>query len=759
MATRLRGEEQRRILWWPYETDIPIFPADTKNKKIHYPNWQNEDFSTYNFKERLEAGEYDNGIAIRLGKTLSGESYTFAIDLDGWKAVQAWFGEENTWKRVLNTAGKTRVEWHQDQGRIHILGSSSEPIPKMNIRIEDGLIEIRCEKQPLFVSPSIHKEGNPYSVLGTERIRKLDNLMNLKSKIDSLCGNYMSDADKRKYTEMLEDPAYATTLGIGQGRHDALKHLACVYYYRDFGEWHGLSDKQRKTRLEEWNNKLCVPKPQDELDRIWKWVVDHHKDKREEQRKKWRQEDEEKEKERSGYVDNLIEEYHFKTMKDNDEIWYYDGKEGIFIPNAEPVIKARIARDLKQMDEPITIKQMNQFIAEIQWATYTDRYIFDSNKSWIAVKNCMVNLLTGEASPFSPEFMCTNKLLVYYDDRKYEDGPFSDFFRSVEFDCPMITKFLFELMYPQDVEIFLDFWAYCLWRGYEFNFWVLLNGIGFNGKSVLFNLIEAVLGKDNVSGETLLRVSDETNRFAAAGLYGKLANVDADISAEVIFKNTGVIKKLTGNDLHTGENKFQKPFKFRNHAKLFFSCNKIPSTHDESDAFFRRIIIINLKQQFLGDKEDIHLFEKLTAEKELSEVFRELRFRLPRVLKLGIKKTTSEGIEANYEKFTIDSDLVKHFFHNAIKPKANARVIPKVDMYDHYWNFCQHFKQTPESDGSFSRKLTKNYNMVYKKHRVHGVSTWCWEDVELVYDWEKKQQEVTISQTLKDYDDGASPGV
>jgi putative DNA primase/helicase len=42
------------------------------------------------------------------------------------------------------------------------------------------------------------------------------------------------------------------------------------------------------------------------------------------------------------------------------------------------------------------------------------------------------------------------------------------------------------------------------------------------------------------------------NRFATAELYGKLANIDADISKEAL-KNAGILKKLTGGDLIAAE--------------------------------------------------------------------------------------------------------------------------------------------------------------------------------------------------------------
>ena len=143
---------------------------------------------------------------------------------------------------------------------------------------------------------------------------------------------------------------------------------------------------------------------------------------------------------------------------------------------------------------------------------------------------------------------------------------------------------------------------------------MLLHGEGFNGKSILFNLIERFLGKENVSGLTLRRLINE-DRFDVAGLYNKMANVDADISVDLVSSNTGTIKKLTGNDLHWAEKKYVNAWPFRNHAKLFFSCNRLPENYDDTDAFYRRIIIIAFTHQFLGEKDDPHIIDKLCMRK------------------------------------------------------------------------------------------------------------------------------------------------
>ena len=250
-------------------------------------------------------------------------------------------------------------------------------------------------------------------------------------------------------------------------------------------------------------------------------------------------------------------------------------------------------------------------------------------------------------------------------------------------------------------------------------------------------LIERFLGRDNVSGETLQRLLKE--RFSVANLFQKMANVDADVSYDIIFNNTGILKKLTGNDLHTGEYKYQKPFKFRNYAKLFFSCNKIPETEDDTDAFYRRILQINFTQQFFGEKDDPNLIDKITRQEELSILLHELLSRLPRILEHGFRKITDETMEQTYNKFTMSSNPVKYFYEKALAPEAGSKV-PKLEMYEYYQKFCQLHRLTPESDTSFSRKLTQDHRLKYKQYKIKGELIRCWMDVKLV-DWQKVERE------------------
>ena len=198
MSTSLTPEQQKATLDWVRVAGIGIFQADTKNKKISLNDWPTIDLSKIDYEAELAAGKYDNGIAGRLGKTISGEYYAIGLDFDGWDAVCVWFG---TWGRVESFAQKNIVEWHQDRGKIHVILLSPVLIPNKKIHIKNAFLEIRCEGQALFLSPSVNKDGNRYVPLGTNHVTILtrEEVLKLKSKIDSISESYMSDEDKDFY--------------------------------------------------------------------------------------------------------------------------------------------------------------------------------------------------------------------------------------------------------------------------------------------------------------------------------------------------------------------------------------------------------------------------------------------------------------------------------------------------------------------------------------------------------------------------------
>ena len=331
----------------------------------------------------------------------------------------------------------------------------------------------------------------------------------------------------------------------------------------------------------------------------------------------------------------------------------------------------------------------------------------------------MVNLRTGETKEHSPDFMAIVQI-----PHAYPVG------------CPVvpskILKFLKEVMSPEYIETVLDFMAYCLWRGFPFHRWLLLNGSGRNGKGVTSQLITRLLGSKNVSNETLHRILE--NRYAAANLFGKMANIDADLSSKGL-KETGMLKKLTGGDDIQGEFKYIHAFHFKNYAKLIFAVNTMPQTPDESDAFFARPLIVNFPNQFIGDKANPNLINELSTESEMSAFLGLLVRRVIYVLENGI--SYSDTIEQNYEKYMRSSNPIRSFAESAIEKDNDANANIKIDkMYDAYVEFCKYYKLSKETDFAFSRIFAK-LGFKKKQVRMGRRRPWVWTHVKLI-DWQNE---------------------
>jgi P4 family phage/plasmid primase-like protien len=765
--------------FWRDEIGVNVIPAVSRGKipVVKWKEFQDKPIPRETHDQWKNQGLFDNGMAIILGRVWHRadrlDYYLVCIDADNALAIQELFTRNGKHLPIEQFANRTIVELHKDNpNRLHFYvytvgkqlrnkssdvghldpGVDPDSVPCFEVKASSGLLSFPC--------PGIHKDGFPIEIIGTLEPVVLSNtatIDDMQNHIDSVCRKYGlfsgSDGNKIPISELFKDDA---VIYEGHNRHEALLRVIESLIKRTAGV---LPLDQIKQFSGDWNNKHCNPPLDDrEFNKQWKSATDFmaknnsvsESEGSGSSSKKNRGFSENLNESDVDYEDRLIAEYHLKTLSDTQEIYYYNNSNGIFVPNGESILMMRIESDLGR-DDPndpestrLSNHDFNERIGHIKRRTQTSRASLNPNIEWLATTDCMINLKTEETQPFNPKFMCTTQIPVYYN-QGYPTGKFADFFRLVEGDTSKITKFLNDIMSPRDVNQFLDFLAYCLWRDYPHNYWMLLHGAGFNGKSILLNLIERFLGKDNASGETLDRLLHRD--FSIANLFGKMVNVDADVSADMILDNTGIIKKLTGNDLHPGEFKHKTPFKFRNYAKLIFSCNRIPKNTDDTTAFFRRLIIINFTQQFLGEKEDPHIIDKISTQEELTALLHKLIPRLRRILRDGFKKLTDEVLTENYDKYTLGSDPVKYFCEKALELDPQSRV-PKLEMYEHYDRFCKAKGLTIESSTLLSMKLTRDMRLESGKTRVQGESVRYWRGVRLV-GWEEREREE--QDTIGDY--------
>lgn len=752
--------------FWHYDVGVPTIPGKFKTKMpaVYWEGFQENAPTDEDHKRWLNEGKYGGGVMILCGqvcyRTDRNNLYLVGLDFDLQRGIDAFLTRGGKLESLQDIARQTLVEQREDApDRCHIFFYS--PI-KFPVKRPDDVLGIEVKSSwdhgLMRVTPSIGESGAQLKIIGAAReplvlteeqaAKTLQHLNHicidagveyLQKGSDTSSSSFLTP--ELKQVIKAKDISYASKdkVKIASGyRHVTLISVAnsILFKYLD-------REKTNEEQLKEFffaiNTFLCKPEPlpNKEAEAIWnsaiKWayprILNEYlqgKRKAAKTREEEAEEEQQKQQDLEQLIQDLIAQYHFKTLKDSypkEEVWYYSEQTGNFAQNGEVIIKDRLE---SEFGIEISNKGINEFIGHVQRRTYFDRTDFNPTIEWMACDNCMLNLRTGETADFSPEFLNTNYIPV-----KYDPGA----------QCPKIMEFLRAIVEPEDVELILDFIAYCLWREYKFANWLLCVGYGHNGKSVALNLIHRFLGKHNTSSESLERLL--TKQFAVALLYYKLANIDADVSGDILIKNTGIIKKLTGNDESPGEFKYKTPFKFRNYAKLIFSCNEIPQTTDMTDAFFRRLIIINFTQQFLAERDDPHILDKLCTEKEFSGLLNECLRRLPRIIDKGIRPTTNESMLETYEKYMRGAKPVQYFVQKVLTlAGAAGQKVTKDLMYESYLRFCHAKKIAPQSEQSFSRELTA-MNFPSKRYRKDGKIVWYWLDVK-IQDWkaiEDKEQQ------------------
>ena len=409
-------------------------------------------------------------------------------------------------------------------------------------------------------------------------------------------------------------------------------------------------------------------------------------------------------------ANELMEKFYYVTRIDNKVMYVYNPEKGIYKPNGEDQIKGEIQ---KILGEYSTIHRQNEVINFIRNFTYKE--IEESPIHLLALQNGLFDIFTRELKPFSPEYFILNALPVYYDPNA---------------DCPVVKKFVSEIVLPDDVVILQKLAGYCLLKDTRFHKAFMLTGEGANGKSTFLELLRSMLGKENVSTVPLHEF--ERSRFATATLYGKMANIYPDLS-DIALKKTGVFKTLTGGDTIMAENKYQNIFFFIPYAKLVFSANKVPETLDDTTAFFRRWVIINFPNQFLPDdpKTDKNILQKLTTKEELPGFFNWALEGLTMLLEdNGFQMTKT--VEETREQYIRASSPVKAFAMDCIEQKA-GEVISKDKVYEAFINYCRKHGLPSVAKNVFSMKLAEFVPGVTESRiRVNGKRVLAWRDITLI---------------------------
>ncbi len=400
----------------------------------------------------------------------------------------------------------------------------------------------------------------------------------------------------------------------------------------------------------------------------------------------------------------IMTEYTFKTMRDNHEIWYYDGK--VYVNQGESVIQ----KLCELMHSKIKTHEVTEVVNHISRRSRVDRSKFDSNPDILNLDNGLLNIHTGEFTEHSSDYLSFVRIPIKYDPKA---------------KCPEIMKFLHEALKPKDILTALEFIGYCIYRSAKYEKAMLCIGGGDNGKGTFLKLIEHFVGANNVSHVSLQDMNED--RFSIARLYGKLIITYADLPSEKL-KYTGIFKMLCSGDFIRAQKKGRDPFDFTNFAKLIFSANQIPQSDDRTYAYFKRWIIFHFEYTFTRNCRDTNLIHKLSAETELSGLLNLALIALKKLIKDNefIYADDIKTVEENYLK---DSAIVQFLSDKCIINVSEKDCIAR-DLYHAYIAYCKSKKFAPVSDNVFGMEI-QAHNVTKQRRRVKGSLEYCYLGVKL----------------------------
>jgi putative DNA primase/helicase len=691
--------------YWRYVIGVNVIPADTRNKitVIGWKKYKNSSVPNWQHEQWIKDGAFAKGMALIPGRAWHRNDkigqYLVCLDADRWNAILEICTRNGKTIPLQELAQKFLVEQHKDNtDKAHIYFYSPIPFPKKS---PDSILGLEVkglgEHGIVYCSPSTHKNGYPYEIIGTIQPITLNTIQarELVQHLNQICIEYgVQYLDKvsiidRSLKDMVKTLTINHTIKVHLGqRHSTLISLADSLLFNHLAGGKK-NESQLKNFFDRVNEELCDP-PLSwvERDSIWESALDFvdrigtHV--RANIKKSVNNENESGNDLVVSMAEKIMRNHTFATMNDSGEIYYYDVHRGVYIQGGEVLVETKA----EEYENRISTIKVAEIANKIRRRTYVSRTEFDKDLEVFNLKNGLYNFKADRFTPHTADYLSIVQLPINYDPNA---------------KCRNVLRFLGQVLRPKDVFTVLQLFGYCLYRTAKYEKAGMFCGIGDNGKGTLIKLFERFLGDQNVSHASIQELNND--RFAIADLHGKLANVCADLKAEKLT-NTGTFKMLVSGDTIRAQKKHGQPFDFRNTSKQIFSANEIPESSDQTYAYFKRWLVFLFDKIFQGEDKDINLIDKLSTDEELSGLLNLAIIGLRYLIKENsfLRVDDVNTVQREYNK---NANVMEDFLDNQCRTDLTDRNNYTIcrDLYHSYILHCKHSNKPPVSDNVFGSHL------------------------------------------------------
>ncbi len=402
---------------------------------------------------------------------------------------------------------------------------------------------------------------------------------------------------------------------------------------------------------------------------------------------------EEKESLHVKFGNNLIDILHLKSF--SDTLVGYSGSKYSVV--TDKFIKSCIIKRYKKA----TPSLCNSTIYYIRGILYNEDIELQVDTDYINFKNGLLDLNNNKFVPHTPDIFTINQLNVNYIEDFKEDNE-------------DVNKYLDDISnHNQDREdALLQIIGYSMTTRNNIQKFIIFYGpTASNGKSTLVDIINAIIGNENISHKDLKTFEQ---RFGANGIQFKQLNIVAEMSQKRI-KDTSVFKSTISGDTFESDVKFQDSTNITTYVKHIFTANELPPVDDKTDGFYRKVNLLLFDNKF-DVKTSTFNVDKFKTQENLDYLANlAIRKYLKMVNSGSLEFANQEESDKLLSAYKKENDTVIAFLTADVSVETiYGNSIRRDFVFKMYREFCSLNELKPIGKQSFYRELREKYNFIEK---------------------------------------------
>jgi len=276
--------------------------------------------------------------------------------------------------------------------------------------------------------------------------------------------------------------------------------------------------------------------------------------------------------------------------------------------------------------------------------------------------------------------------------------------------------FLEELLWPEDIPTLQEFMGYCLIPTNKAQKMLMLVGNGGEGKSRIGRVLRALLG-DNMNTCSIQKLA--CNRFARADQEGKLLMLDDDMKMDALPDTETLKAIITMEDKMDLERKGRQSVQGHLYVRLIgFGNGSLSALYDRSDGFYRRQLVLQVRDRPEDRVDDTSLGDRLRGEAE--GILLWCLEGLHRLIESSFVFTISQRTQRNMEEIRKTDNNVLDFLESTgyimFEPNTHATT---RQLYRAYLRWCEDNADKPLAEKTFGnslRQTERKWHIAYDKN-------------------------------------------